>query len=160
MHVWTTRILSTLLAILICCTPELAGALAGQDSARQDGQSTATQPQQTNNGSSAAEPAREPALPDAPSQTQPNPPAASTSAPQNNATDAQQPTPEGTAAARVGKVSGGPASKPAGSAIAPAKQRQTRSILIKLGIIAGAGAALGTVYALSRSAPSHPPGTR
>jgi hypothetical protein len=56
----------------------------------------------------------------------------------------------------VGTVGGG-ASKPAGTAIAPAKQRQYRSFLVKLGLIAGAGAALGTVYALSRGTSSVPP---
>jgi hypothetical protein len=56
-------------------------------------------------------------------------------------------------AGRVGTV-GGAASKPAGLAIAPAKQHQTRSLLIKIGAIAAAGAAIGTVYALSRGTPS------
>ena len=45
-----------------------------------------------------------------------------------------------------------------GAAIAPAKQRRVRSLLIKLGALAGAGAAVGTVYALSHGSPSRPPG--
>jgi hypothetical protein len=64
----------------------------------------------------------------------------------------------GTAAAPAGTVSGTVASRPAGVAIAPAKQRQVRSFLIKLGVVAGAGIALGTVYALSRGSSSTPPG--
>jgi hypothetical protein len=66
--------------------------------------------------------------------------------------------PTGTAAAQAGKVSGSAASRPAGAAIAPAKQRQVRSVLIKIGVIAGAGVALGTVAALSQASPSKPPG--
>ena len=68
--------------------------------------------------------------------------------------------PAGTAAAQAAQTSGGAASKPAGMAIAPAKQRQVRSFLIKLGAIAGAGVAIGTVVALSKGSPSKPPGAR
>lgn len=66
--------------------------------------------------------------------------------------------PLGAAAAQAGKTSGGAASRPAGTAIAPAKQRQTRSLLIKVGAIAAGAAALGIVYGLTRSTPSLPPG--
>jgi len=66
--------------------------------------------------------------------------------------------PVGAAAAQKGRAAGGAASKPAGTAIAPAKQGQMRSWLIRIGAIAAAGAALGTVYALSRKSPSTPPG--
>ena len=68
--------------------------------------------------------------------------------------------PTGTAAAPAGKVVGSVASRPAGAAIAPAKQRQVRSFLIKLGVLAGAGIALGTVYALSKASSPTPPGAR
>jgi hypothetical protein len=67
-------------------------------------------------------------------------------------------TPVGAAAAEAGVTAGGAASRPAGSAIAPAKQGQKRSLLIKLGLIAAAGGALGAVYALSRGTGSTPPG--
>src|SRR5690348_3856321 len=56
---------------------------------------------------------------------------------------AEEPT--GAAAAQTGATSGGAASKPAGMAIAPAKQRQVRSLFIKLGAIAAGGAAIGAV---------------
>ena len=73
----------------------------------------------------------------------------------------QQPTqPVGAATAERVPTAGGAAAKPAGAAIAPAKQHQTRGLLIKIGAIAAAGAALGTVYALSRSTGSLPPGAR
>lgn len=70
----------------------------------------------------------------------------------------QQPSqPVGAATAERVPTTGGAAAKPAGAAIAPAKQHQTRSLLIKIGAIAAAGAALGTVYALSRGTSSTPP---
>jgi hypothetical protein len=67
--------------------------------------------------------------------------------------------PAGTAAAEPVNPTGVAASEPAGAAIAPAKQRRTRSLLIKLGVVVGAGVALGTVYALSAGTPSKPPGS-
>jgi hypothetical protein len=74
----------------------------------------------------------------------------------------QQPDrePVGTAAAGVSNSGGVTASQPAGAALAPAKQRRTRSLLIKVGALLGAGAALGTVMALSKGSPSKPPGTQ
>ena len=68
-------------------------------------------------------------------------------------------TPQGAAAAQVQPTTGTAASKPAGAALAPPKQRRVRSFLIKFGAIAGAGIALGTVYALSAASPSKPPGS-
>ena len=65
--------------------------------------------------------------------------------------------PLGTAAAGGVATAGGGASRPAGTAIAPAKQHQVRSFLIKLGAVAAAGAAIGTVYALSKGTSSTPP---
>lgn len=154
MRVGTTRIVSTALAILLCCTPELVFALSGQQ---------ATPGQQAGGTQTDSTPANATApsatIPEAP-QAQPNS-SQNQAPPQNTAPQAQQPSqPEGTAAARAARTIGGPASKPAGSAIAPAKQRQMRSLLIKIGAIAGAGAALGTVYALTRGTPSKPPGAR
>ncbi len=94
-------------------------------------------------------------LPDSPGTTttkqESSPPPATAIAPQT------QPQPSGTAAAPAVQVSGSAASKPAGVAIAPPKQRQIRSWLIRFGFIAGAGAALGTVAALSAASPSHVP---
>jgi len=64
--------------------------------------------------------------------------------------------PVGTAAAPYEKPSGVAASRPAGAAIAPAKQRRVRSFLIKMGVVVGAGVAVGTVLALSHGSPSRP----
>ena len=69
----------------------------------------------------------------------------------------QKPEPNGTAVAPQIATSGGAASKPAGVALAPPKQRRVRSLLIKLGVLAGAGVAIGTVAGLSAASPSHVP---
>jgi hypothetical protein len=73
--------------------------------------------------------------------------------PQSNAHE-----PLGTAAAESVPTTGIAASRPAGAAIAPAKQRRVRSLLIKVGVIVGAGVAAGTTMALSKGSPSKPPG--
>ncbi len=119
-------------------------------------------------------------------QQQPNQPAqpATTPAPTENTQQSQQAQPQpselpnspgsvrpqaqpsvterplGTAAAEIGNASGTAASKPAGIAIAPAKQHQSRSLLIKLGAALGAGVAIGTVMALSNASPSRPPNSQ
>jgi hypothetical protein len=66
--------------------------------------------------------------------------------------------PVGTAAAAAPVTTGIAASQPAGAAIAPAKQRRVRVLMIKVGAMVGAGAALGAVAALSSASPSRPPG--
>jgi len=68
--------------------------------------------------------------------------------------------PVGTAAAEPAEVTGVAASQPAGMAIAPAKQRRARTILLRVGAIVGGGVAVGTVYALTRATSSKPPGTK
>jgi len=95
----------------------------------------------------------------APEAALPNAPSATVSAQPQNARRPQQPAPEplGTAAAESVRTTGLGASKPAGTAIAPARQRQVRSLLIKLGAVAAAGIAIGTVYGLSKGTPSVPP---
>lgn len=70
-----------------------------------------------------------------------------------------QTEPVGAATAESVPTTGGAAAKPAGIAIAPAKQHQTRSLLLKIGAVAAAGAALGTIFALSHGTSSTPPGT-
>jgi hypothetical protein len=94
-------------------------------------------------------------------QQQPSPNAA----PQTTTTIPEAPQPKkpsepvGAATAESVPTTGGAAAKPAGVAIAPAKQHQTRSLMIKIGAALAAGAALGTVYALSHGTSSTPPGT-
>ena len=64
--------------------------------------------------------------------------------------------PVGAATAEGVPTVGGAASRPAGEAIAPAKQKQRRSLLVKVGLLAAIGVAGGVVYALSKSSPSKP----
>ncbi len=66
--------------------------------------------------------------------------------------------PVGTAAAEAPMVSGITAAQPAGVAVAPAKQHRVRTLVIKVGAIAGAAVALGTTMALTMGTPSKPPG--
>jgi hypothetical protein len=65
----------------------------------------------------------------------------------------------GTAAAEPLPITGVAASRPAGAALAPARQRRVRSVLIRVGALVGAGAAIGTTMALSQGSPSRPPGS-
>jgi hypothetical protein len=68
--------------------------------------------------------------------------------------------PQGAAAARLQPTTGTAASQPAGAALAPARQKRSRSFLIRLGVLAGASIAVGTVVALSSASPGKPPGSR
>ena len=155
MRVCPTSILSLALAVLLSSTPEVMSALAGQEtSTNQPAGETSTASAENNSTPPASDRQKE-----TPASAPENPPAQTQNGTQNSAQgDQQQPAPEGTAAARSARTIGGPASKPAGSAIAPAKQKRSRSLLIKVGAIAGAGAALGIVYGLTRATPTRPPG--
>jgi hypothetical protein len=78
---------------------------------------------------------------------------------QSQSRDAQAPQkPVGTAAAEAPNASGIAASQPAGVAMAPAKQRRVRTIIIRTGAIIGAGVAVGSVVALTAGTSSRPPG--
>jgi hypothetical protein len=100
--------------------------------------------------SSSAQP--NPAYPDAPeAQNAPQ------SQPEPSSGDQSKP-PLGTAAAPYTRPTGVTGSKPAGAAIAPAKQKRTRAILISVGLIAAGAVAIGAVAGMSRSSPSHPIG--
>lgn len=142
-----------------------------QPSAPQDGQ---TQPDKVNQektlptaeGSSAAtngsaQPAST-ALPQSPSpKSTASPLAAQETQGQQPPSQQQNSThkPIGSAAAEKEKTTGVAASNPAGVAIAPAKQGRSRAFFIKMGAVLGAGVAVGTAMALSRSSPSRPPGS-
>lgn len=130
---------------------------SGQSSSPQ-GSATGADPPQTNPE----------AVPDSPGavrahsgqgtqQTPTGTPAATGPQPQKQPPGSAKPL--GTAAAEPVRPSGVAASQPAGAAIAPAKQRRTRSLLIKVGAIVGAGAAVGAVLALSAATSSKPPGS-
>lgn len=81
---------------------------------------------------------------------------------QNSPTGEQRPAdqqnqkqPAGTAVAPVITPEGAPASRPAGAAIAPMKQRRTRSFVIRTALIVGAVVAVGAVAGASLASPSH-----
>ena len=147
-HKHSAGLVSLTLALCLCGAPEIVAAQAQTPAAPASAPTTAQNPA---------------ALPEAPGgapQSQPN------SSPPQNQNQGQKPpaqpaqAPAGTGAAEAGPTAGGAGSRPAGMAIAPAKQHQVRSFLIKVGAIAGGAVALGTVYALSRSSPSRPPGAK
>lgn len=111
------------------------------------------QPAQGSSGAAQSVPQPVTTYPDA---TSANPPEAPQ--PKASQTNQVQSEPQGAATAEKVNTAGGAAAKPAGVAIAPAKQHQARSLLIKVGAVLAAGAAAGTVYALSRGTSSTPPG--
>ena len=130
------------------------------------------QPQQPAPSGTTVNPSQAPlnpvtTYPDASDTQQPSQPSsnAAPASPQTTTTIPEGPQPKtqtepvGAATAESVPTSGGAAAKPAGIAIAPAKQHQTRSLLIKMGAVAAAGAALGTIFALSHGTSSTPPGT-
>ena len=167
MNYWLNRCLGTILMLCLAGAPDLCSALTTSDNlpdspgavaAQQGGQSgppADANPQNT-------QPSTAPVPPDnpqnAPAQAQDNSQqnGSGPSDGSQNPNATQQPV--GGAAAQLGRTTGGAASKPAGAALAPTKQRQTRSLVLKLGLLAGAGIAVGSVVALAHGSPSRPPG--
>ncbi|HUO60716.1 MAG TPA: hypothetical protein VMU24_08610 [Candidatus Acidoferrales bacterium] len=135
-------------------------------------QPTADQPVPQSHGVTV-DPSQPPLAPPVSNPSLPESPSAQQSAPtqQPSTTLTEQPTPQaipqtqqqqlqaplGAAAAEQVRTAGGGASRPAGAALAPAKQKQSRSLLIKTGAILAAGIAVGTIYGLSRGTSSVPP---
>ncbi|MDT8066740.1 MAG: hypothetical protein ROO76_01105 [Terriglobia bacterium] len=148
------------LAFAVCGVPDV---VAQQQSSGQS-QQQSRQTQQPSTSGVTVNPAQAPLSPP-PSEEQPttiyegNPPSAppQTTTVQQQTPQQQQKQPLGAATAGAVTTEGGGASRPAGTAIAPAKQHQVRSFLIKLGAVAAAGVAIGTVYALSKGTSSVPP---
>jgi len=92
----------------------------------------------------------------APTQQQPTNPAQRPNAPEPQQANPNTTEPVGTAAAPYESPVGAAVSRPAGAAIAPAKQKRRRSFLIRMGLVVGAAVAVGTVVALSKASPSRP----
>jgi len=169
-----TKCMVLIVGSALCGVPELAQALPQQQQSTtqadqqttptdQQGQTVGSQPNVQNG--TMVNPAQGPLQP-VPTQNEPtnpsqqNPESTTEATP---ATPAPQPKPEpqvkqplGAATAEGVPTVGGAASRPAGEAIAPAKQSQRRSLLIKVGLIAAAGVAGGVVYGLSKGTPSKP----
>ena len=183
-----TSILSTLLVAGLCAAPQLRAQQSNPSTAQQATETsqqpqqpantqpapnTQAQPSEqiqpqpaTNPSGTSVNPSQPPlqpvtTYPDASGaqQEQQSPNAAPTQSSVPDGPQPKKPTePVGAATAESVPTAGGAAAKPAGVAIAPAKQHQTRSLLFKVGAVIAAGAALGTVYALSKGSPSTPPG--
>jgi hypothetical protein len=155
------KVMVLVVGLTLCGLPEYAQASPQAAAAPQS-----TQDQQTG---TTIDPSKGPLQP-VPSQsepqtpTQPSPeslsePVPATPSPQPKA-EQQMQQPLGAATAEGVPTVGGAASRPAGEAIAPAKQNQRRSLLLKLGLIAAVGIAGGTVYGLSKATPSKPSGSK
>jgi hypothetical protein len=151
------RIMALVLGIVLCGLPEYGHALPQQNVEPQNDQ-------QNQQSGTTVNPAQGPLTPvptqNEPSTLQPGPENSTQPVP---ATPPPEPRPElqmqrplGAATAEGMPTVGGAASRPAGEAIAPAKQSQKRSLLLKMGLIAAVGVAGGTVYALSKGTSSKP----
>jgi predicted lipid-binding transport protein (Tim44 family) len=155
---WLQSVITRCL-VMSLALPFTASAQTQQDPAAQ------TQPQSTpSNTAPKPDATQTPAAPPAGAQAPPARPIlpvndgtqqnANPQAPANPDTTPKAPV--GTAAAPYEKGIGVAASRPAGAVIAPAKQRRTRTLLIKVGVIVAAAVAVGTVIALSNASPSSP----
>jgi hypothetical protein len=179
-----SRGFAIILSALLCNAPQYLAAQSASPAAQtqqatenqnlpsQNAQQTTTQPA---SGSAPPDPAQAPLTPvpsarpaesnsvppDAPSEVQKSQQTQIASPTADTQPTKQQPSvPLGTATAQQGATRGGLASKPAGEAIAPAKQRQVHSLLIKVGLLAAGAAAVGTVVGLTRGTSSIPPGAK
>ena len=153
-----TKIMVLITGLVLCGVPEYAQAW-------QQGTGSPLSGQQDQQTGTTIDPSKGPLQP-VPSQNEPqnvqpaNPeaftePLPATPAPQPRA-EQQMQQPLGTATAEGVPVVGGAASRPAGEAIAPDKQKQRRSLLLKVGLIAAVGVAGGVVYGLSKGTSAKP----
>ncbi len=160
----STLVLALLLNPFVYASAQEPAPTPAADPQLQNGGTTQSTPPATASPNPAA-PAHD-ELPNSPGSLQAQSAAPTTEQPAQ--TPAQSPTqsqngtrePLGTAAAKTIPTTGIAASRPAGSALAPAKQRRVRSILIRTGALVGAAAAIGVTMALSMGSPSRPPGAR
>lgn len=125
---------------------------------------TQSQPAQQDQQKQQSAPANQPETPNVPSpgpqQSEPAARGLETRADASSSSQTLQDNPNahpvGTAAAPLTRPTGIAASRPAGAAIAPAKQRRVKPIVIRVGIIVGAAAAVGVVAGLSKGSSSRP----
>jgi hypothetical protein len=158
MQIAATKAVALAVAFALCGAPELLHAW----------QQPQSEPVPAINGTTV-NPAQGPLTPVPAAPETPSAPARQNQLPSAPSTQlserpSQQPStmttePLGTAAAENVPTNGGGASRPAGTAIAGAKQHQMRSLLLKIGAVAAAGIAIGTVAGLSKGTPSTAPGS-
>jgi hypothetical protein len=151
---WLGRQVAASLILLLAFSTSEAGSASAQQAVQRNSQNA---PSASASGNRAIAESELPENP-LPASSQPPDPGQPTTAPQAATSQSQNNVhkPVGTAAAPYEPTVGIAASRPAGAAIAPAKQRRVRTLLISLGVIAGAGIAIGSVAALSHGSPSHP----
>ena len=161
---WQQRQIAGCLVLLLAAP--FAEAASTQPQPAPTGQQTATAPATPSQNSDSAtgnanaatsQPAATSSSSSAPSSTdesQEQSSATLPSAPQQQQNGTSNPV--GTAVAPYEKATGVAASRPAGAVVAPAKQKRSRSFLIRVGLIVGACVAVGTVVALSAGSPSRP----
>lgn len=145
---WLQRQAAKALVLLLAAPLAQASSQTAQDQSVQTQQQTA-----------AANGTAQPALPNAPQARRQQKddgaqPTNSQTAPTQQQTTA--PVPVGTAAAPAETPVGTAVSRPAGAAIAPAKQKRRRTFLIRTALVVGAAVAIGTVVALSKASRSRP----
>ncbi len=170
---WLRRQIAGCLLLLLIAPLAAAAPYPQQEAnpSQQAAGASSVQPPSRNSDSGAntaiPEPSQPQAQPEAQPDALPNSPGAIRAQDRMSSGQQLSPTqqtsaqdPLGTAVAPSVKTTGVAASRPAGAAIAPAKQKRARSILIKVAAIVGAGAAVGIVVALSSASPSRPPGSR
>jgi hypothetical protein len=161
----TKRLIGGFLVLILAAPSAKAAAAVGQESAparqEQSAPSAGAQQEGTDSGKptvSSAQP--EATLPDAPEVAQSSSTDSSTPNGSSQTSQDQQQNggtqPVGTAAAPAVNGTGVSGSRVSGAAIAPAKQRRVRTILISVAVVVAAGVAVGTVVALSRATPSQP----
>jgi hypothetical protein len=147
---WLVRWIARGLIILTVSTCENYVAQAQQERARAATQATAAQ---TN---PSAHEVADSSSSTAPYPDAPEPQNGQQASPQSGDQQSGDGKPLGTAAAPYANPTGLTGSRPAGAAIAPARQRRVHAILISLGVIAAAGIAVGTVAGMSHASPSRP----
>jgi len=161
---WLLQQIAGCIALLVFVP--FASATASQDpgtNARSQVEGDSSAPAQSGAQQPTAAPSAAETLPNSPGSIRWQTVAESLQSSGQQASTPQQSAPQepvGTAVAAPANSTGVVASRPAGAAIAPAKQRRARSIMIKVGAIVGASVAVGTVVALSSASPSRPSGSR
>jgi hypothetical protein len=160
---WLGRHMAALLIVTLVVPASHMGSSMAQQTAlkRPEAQSDTTIAVSASGGHRSGEIAlSESALPDNPEPAIPQTPdengQAASPPPDGSQSQDNIRKPVGTAAAPYEPTVGIAASRPAGAAIAPGKQRRVRTIVISLAVIAGAAIAVGSVAALSHGSPSHP----
>jgi hypothetical protein len=155
---WSRGFRLVAFSIVVLLTLEATSVAGAQQSPPSIRPSVLSQAPQSINTQQAATPLAA-TVQDAPNETTDSLPSAPTPQPEQQQPAQQQPPPQqpvGTAAAPYEKPTGVPGSRTAGAAIAPAKQRRVRAIVIRVGIVLAAGAAVGTVVGLSKATHSAP----